>query len=42
MTMLHWMCGKTRHVKIKNDNIRENIGVTPIKEKIMKNRLQWF
>lgn len=27
MRMLHWMCGKTRHGRIRNDNIREKVGV---------------
>ncbi|KAI5440135.1 hypothetical protein KIW84_025471, partial [Lathyrus oleraceus] len=42
MRMLRWMCGNTRDDKIKNDNIREYVGVTPIIEKTVENRLRWF
>lgn len=41
MGMLRWMCGKTRQDKIRNGNSRE-CWVTPIVEKIVKNRLRWF
>ena len=27
--MLRWMCGKIRCNKIRNDNIREKVGVAP-------------
>lgn len=30
MRMLHWLCGKTKQDKIRNDNIRERVGITPI------------
>jgi len=30
MRMLRCMCGKTRHDRIRNDNIRERVGVSPI------------
>jgi hypothetical protein len=37
------MCGtKTRQDRIRNDNIRESIGVTPIVEKMVETRLKWF
>jgi hypothetical protein len=37
------MCGtKTRQDRIRNDNIRESIGVTPIVEKMVETRLRWF
>jgi hypothetical protein len=36
------MCGKTRHDKIRNDNIRERVGVVPIVEKMVETQLRWF
>ncbi|KAL5145701.1 hypothetical protein HKD37_06G015680 [Glycine soja] len=40
--MLRWMCGKTRQDKIRNGAIRERVGVAPIVEKMVENRLRWF
>lgn len=34
------MCGKTRHDIIKNENIRLSVGVEPIIEKMVENRLR--
>ena len=42
MRMLRWMSGKTRHDRIRNDIIRERVGVAPIVEKLVENRLRWF
>jgi len=42
MRMLRWMCGHTRKDRIRNDIIREKIGVAPIEEKIAENHLRWF
>ncbi|KAL5178487.1 hypothetical protein HKD37_01G000006 [Glycine soja] len=42
MRMLRWMCGKTRQDKIRNGTIRERVGVAPIVEKMVENRLRWF
>ena len=42
MRMLRWMCGHTRLDKIRNDHIRERVGVAPISEKMVENRLRWF
>ncbi|KAL5157078.1 Outer envelope protein 64, mitochondrial [Glycine soja] len=42
MRMLRWMCGKTRQDKIRNETIRERVGVAPIVEKVVENRLRWF
>ncbi|RZB99271.1 CRS2-associated factor 2, chloroplastic [Glycine soja] len=39
MRMLRWMCGKTRQDKIRNGAIRERVGVAPIVEKMVENRL---
>lgn len=36
------MCGKTRHDRIRNDNIRERVGITPIIEKMAETRFRWF
>ena len=40
--MLHWMCGNTRRNKVRNEDIRTKIGVTPIEEKMRENCLRWF
>jgi len=40
--MLNWMCGNTRHDKIKNDNTRDIVWVKPKIEKMMKTRLMEF
>ncbi|KAH1218442.1 LINE-1 retrotransposable element ORF2 protein [Glycine max] len=42
MRMLRWMCGKTRQDKIRNEAIRERVGVAPIVEKMVENRRRWF
>jgi len=35
------MSGKTIHDMIRNDTIRE-MGVAPVVEKLVENRLRWF
>jgi len=35
--MLRWMFGKTRWDKIRNVNIRDRVGVSPIVEKMARN-----
>ena len=42
MRMLRWMCGHTRKDRIRNDDIRDKVGVAPIEEKIVQHRLRWF
>ena len=42
MRMLRWSCGHTRRDRIRNDDIRDRLGVAPIEEKIIQNRLRWF
>jgi len=36
------MSGKTRQSMIRNDTIRERVGVAPSVEKMIENRLRWF
>ena len=36
------MFGKTRQDRIRNECIREWVGVTPIEDKLRENRLRWF
>jgi hypothetical protein len=42
MRMLRWICGHTRKDQIRNDDIRDKLGVAPIQEKLVQHRLQWF
>jgi hypothetical protein len=40
--MFQWMCGMTRRRRIRNDNIRGRVGVTPIVETMRETRLRCF
>jgi hypothetical protein len=40
--MLRWICGNTRKDWVRNDDIRERLGVVPVEEKLMQHRLRWF
>ena len=42
MRMLRWICGHTRRDRVRNDDIRERVGVAPIEEKLVQHRLRWF
>ena len=42
MRMLRWICGHTRRDRIRNDDIRDRLGVAPIEEKLVQHRLRWF
>jgi hypothetical protein len=42
MCMLRWICGHTRRDQVRNNDIRERLGVAPVKEKLMQYRLRWF
>jgi hypothetical protein len=40
--MLRWCCGHIRRDRVRNDDIRDRVGVTPIEEKLIQHRLRWF
>ena len=42
MRMLRWICGHTRLDRVRNDDIRDRLGVAPIEEKLIQHRLRWF
>jgi hypothetical protein len=42
MRMLRWICGHTRKDQIRNDYIRDKLGVTSIQEKLVQHCLRWF
>jgi hypothetical protein len=42
MRMLRWICCHTRTYQVKNDDMRERLGVAPVEEKLIQHRLRWF
>jgi len=40
--MLWWFCGHTRRDRVRNEVIRERVGVAPIEEKLTQHQLRWF
>ena len=42
MRMLQWICGHTRMDRVRNDDIRDRLGVAPIEEKLIHHQLRWF
>jgi hypothetical protein len=40
--MLRWICGYTRLDRVRNDDIRDWLGVAPIEEKLNQHRSRWF
>ena len=42
MRMLRWICGHTRRDRVRNDDIRDRLGVAPIEEKLVQHWLTWF
>ena len=42
MRMLRWLCGHTRRDRVRNEDIREKVGVALIEEKLTQHRLRWF
>jgi hypothetical protein len=42
MHMLRWICGNRRRDWVRNDDIRERLGVAPVEEKLVQHHLRWF
>ncbi|KAH0434466.1 hypothetical protein IEQ34_026824 [Dendrobium chrysotoxum] len=42
MRMLRWMSGFTLRDRIRNEHIREKVGVAPVEDKIRDSCLRWF
>jgi len=42
MRMIRWMCGYTRRDKVRNEAIRDKVGVASIEHKLRETRLRWF
>ena len=42
MRMLRWICGLTRMDRVRNDYIRDRLGIAPIEEKLVQHLLRWF
>jgi hypothetical protein len=42
MHILRWFCGHTRRDRVRNDDIRDRVRVTPIEEKLIQHWLRWF
>jgi hypothetical protein len=36
MRMLRWICAHTRNDRVRNDDIRDRLGVAPIEEKLVQ------
>ncbi|PHU15908.1 putative NOT transcription complex subunit VIP2 [Capsicum chinense] len=42
MRILRWMCGFTRADKVRNETIREKVGVVSVEDNLREVRLRWF
>ncbi|XP_047252924.1 uncharacterized protein LOC124887373 [Capsicum annuum] len=42
MRILRWMCGFTRADMVRNEIIREKVGVASVEDKMQEVRLRWF
>ena len=40
--MLRWICGHTRKDHVRNEDVRDKLGVASIEEKLIQHRLRWF
>jgi hypothetical protein len=41
MRKLHWICGHIRRYQVRNDDIRDRLGLTPT-EKVVQYQVRWF
>ncbi|KAF3645787.1 Villin-5 [Capsicum annuum] len=42
MRMLRWMCGLTKWDRVRNEIIRDKVGVASVEDKMREERLRWF
>jgi hypothetical protein len=42
MSMLRWICSHTKRDHVRNGDIHEKLGVTPIEEKLVQHHLRWL
>ena len=42
MRMLRWMCAQIKKDKVRNKDIRHQVGIAPIEDKLRENCLRWF
>jgi hypothetical protein len=42
MRMLRWICGHTIRDRVRNDDIRERLGVASVEDKLVQHCLRWF
>ncbi|KAF3652718.1 hypothetical protein FXO37_17377 [Capsicum annuum] len=42
MRILRWMCGLTKGDRVRNEIIRDKVGVASVEEKMREGRLRWF
>ncbi|KAK4347380.1 hypothetical protein RND71_033719 [Anisodus tanguticus] len=42
MRMMRWMCGHKRRDMIRNEDIRDKVGVASVEDKMREARLRWF
>jgi hypothetical protein len=40
--MLRWICAHTRLDRVRNDDLRDRLGVASIEEKLIQHWLGWF
>jgi hypothetical protein len=40
--MLRWIYGNIRRDRVRNDDIRERLGVALVEEKLVQHHLRWF
>jgi hypothetical protein len=40
--MLRWICEHIIRDRVRNEDIRDRLGMAPIEEKLVQHRLRWF